>query len=45
MEQIREFKAKSGYEYGLAHLPSGIFNIFPRVLLLLPYKENKKLNI
>lgn len=44
MEQIREFKAKSGYEYGLAYLPSGIFNIFPRVLLLLPDKETKKLN-
>lgn len=44
MEQIREFKAKSGYEYGLAHLPSGIFNVFPRVLLLLPDKETKKLN-
>ena len=44
MEQIRKFKAKSGYEYGLAYLPSGIFNIFPRVLLLLPDKETKKLN-
>ena len=44
MEQIREFKAKSGYEYGLAYLPSGIFNVFPRVLLLLPDKETKKLN-
>lgn len=44
MEQIREFKAKSGYEYGLAYLPSGIFNVFPRVLLLLPNKETKKLN-
>lgn len=44
MEQIREFKAKSGYEYGLAYLPSGIFNFFPRVLLLLPDKETKKLN-
>lgn len=43
MEQIREFKAKSGYEYGLAYLPSGIFNVFPRVLLL-PDKETKKLN-
>lgn len=44
MEQIREFKAKSGYEYGLAYLPSDIFNFFPRVLLLLPDKETKKLN-
>lgn len=44
MEQIRKFKAKSGYEYGLAYLPSGIFNVFPRVLLLLPDKETKKLN-
>ena len=44
MEQIREFKAKSGYEYGLAYLPSGIFNVFPRVLILLPDKETKKLN-
>ena len=44
MEQIRKFKAKSGYEYGLAYLLSGIFNIFPRVLLLLPDKETKKLN-
>ena len=44
MEQIRVFKAKSGYEYGLAYLPSGIFNVFPRVLLLLPDKETKKLN-
>lgn len=44
MEQIRKFKAKSGYEYGLAYLPSGIFNGFPRVLLLLPDKETKKLN-
>lgn len=44
MEQTRKFKAKSGYEYGLAYLPSGIFNVFPRVLLLLPDKETKKLN-
>lgn len=44
MEQIRKFKAKSGYEYGLAYLPSGVFNVFPRVLLLLPDKETKKLN-
>ena len=44
MEQIRKFKAKSGYEYGLAYLPSDIFNFFPRVLLLLPDKETKKLN-
>ena len=44
MEQIRKFKAKSDYEYGLAYLPSGIFNVFPRVLLLLPDKETKKLN-
>lgn len=44
MEQVREFKTKSGYEYGLAYLPSDIFNVFPRVLLLLPDKETKKLN-
>ena len=44
MEQIREFKTKSDYEYGLMYLPSGIFNILPRVLLLLPDKETKKLN-
>ena len=44
MEQIREFKTKSGYEYGLMYLPSGIFSILPQVLLLLPDKETKKLN-
>ena len=42
--QVREFKAKNGYEYGLMYLPSGIFNILPRILLLLPDKETKKLN-
>lgn len=42
--QVKEFKVKSGYEYGLMYLPSGIFNILPRVLLLLPDKETKKLN-
>lgn len=44
MEHIREFKTKNDYEYGLMSLPSGIFNILPRVLLLLPDKETKKLN-
>ena len=44
MEQIREFKTKNNYEYGLVYLPAGIFNILPRVLLLLPDKETKKLN-
>lgn len=44
MEQIREFKTKSDYEYGLVYLPSGIFNVLPRVLLLLSDKETKKLN-
>lgn len=42
--RVREFKVKSGYKYGLMYLPSGIFNILPRVLLLLPDKEIKKLN-
>lgn len=44
LSRVREFKAKSDYEYGLMYLPSGIFNILPRVLLLLPDKETKKLN-
>lgn len=44
LSQVREFKAKSNYEYGLMYLPSGIFSILPRVLLLLPDKETKKLN-
>jgi len=44
MEQIREFKTKNNYEYGLVYLPAGIFNIISRVLLLLPDKETKKLN-
>lgn len=44
MEQIREFKTKNDYEYGLVYLPAGIFNILPRILLLLPDEETKKLN-
>ena len=44
MEQVREFKTKSGYAYGLMYLPACVFNILPRVLLLLPDKETKKLN-
>lgn len=44
MEQIREFKTKNDYEYGFVYLPAGIFNILPRVLLLLPDEETKKLN-
>lgn len=44
LSRVREFKAKNGYEYGLMYLPSGIFNILPRVLLLLPDKKTKKLN-
>lgn len=43
--RVRKFKAKNEYEYGLMYLPpTGIFNIFPRVLLLLSDKETKKLN-
>ena len=44
MEQVKEFKTKNDYEYGLMYLPAGVFNILPRVLLLLPDKETKKLN-